>query len=277
LGREIRIKMSSGKKRERRRPDVKHAAAHNLVMGRRALGEILRHCPRQIEAVFAAGSAEHSKSCDKLVSEAGRCGISWNWTAAEELSLLAGSDSHQGLVAVLKDRASLTLKDLMREESGRTASLLLMADSVFDPQNLGALVRAAECFGAAAVLWSRNRGCGMSPVVRKAAVGATELLNCIQVNNLVESLKKIKEHGYWAVAADAGSDALPLEGFEFPKKVVVVVGSEGKGISRLALEVCDFRVKIGMSGKIESLNVSQATAIILYAYMSQIRAVPILQ
>jgi 23S rRNA (guanosine2251-2'-O)-methyltransferase len=135
---------------------------------------------------------------------------------------------------------------------------------VYDPQNLGALMRAAECFGAAAMVWSRNRGCGLTPVVTKASVGASELLDLIEVSNLADAIRRFKDAGYWIVAADMDPQAEDLQTFQFPAHTVLVMGSEGSGLRELTRRSADSLVRIVTPGRIGSLNVSQATAVILH-------------
>ena len=241
-----------------------------LVIGRRALQEIVRHACERIERVFVAdGRAERSSGFTALLDEIEQSGVVCRAVCDEELDNLAHTSSHQGFVVILKERSACDFKSFLKECKELDEGLVLMLDSVFDPQNLGAILRAAECFGADAVIWSRNKGCGLSPSATKAAAGASELVRCFQVSNLVESLKKIKHAGFWAVATDAGTGAQSLHGFDFSQKTVLAIGSEGKGLSPLLLKECDFRVKIPMLGKIESLNVSQAAATFLYAYRAQ--------
>ncbi|NLF24193.1 MAG: 23S rRNA (guanosine(2251)-2'-O)-methyltransferase RlmB [Deltaproteobacteria bacterium] len=239
-----------------------------LLIGRRALREVLRHAPGRIERVCVAeGKGDRSGSFQEIMDEVKRLGIDYVRLSAEELDAMAGGASHQGFVAELGERPGLDLKGFLEKRGRSDRSVVVMLDSVFDPQNLGAILRAAECFGADAVLWSWNRGCGwVSPAAVKASAGASELVTWVRISNLVESLKKLKSAGYWAVAADATYGAQDLRDFTFPEKTVLVVGSEGAGLSPLLLKECDFKVKIPMFGKIESLNVSQATAIFLFAY-----------
>lgn len=233
------------------------------VAGRNSVRELLRssNVSRAKKMFVARGT----KGAEELQRLAIKHRIPVEETHKSKLSSLVGSDSHQGVVLLASPPQSENFRDFVERMSEEPSSLLLALDAVYDPQNLGSILRAAECFGVDGVLWSRNRGAGVTPVVTKASVGATELVNILQVSNLSQSLQKLKDAGYWIVVADGSSDSEPLTGFSFPEKAVIVLGSEGEGVSSLLLKQADFRIQIPMSGSIDSLNVSQAAAVFLFA------------
>lgn len=181
----------------------------------------------------------------------------------EQLSRLVHSDSHQQLVAELSPKSPLLLDDFLASAARKEKSLVLLLDSIFDPQNLGALLRAAECFGVDAVVWSKNRGVDITPVVTKASVGASELVPLIKVSNLAQTAERFQKSDYQILAAALGDGAIPLERYTRQDKVVLMVGSEGKGLQPLLLKRADEILYIPMQGRIQSLNVSQATSIFL--------------
>ena len=147
-----------------------------------------------------------------------------------------------------------------------------MLDSIMDPHNFGAILRAAECFGVDAVLWSKNRGCDITPVVAKVSVGASELLPLVPVSNLAQALERLKDAGVWSIAADVSPEAQPIDQFEFPTKSLILLGSEGEGLQPLLLREAEFKITIPLHGKIDSLNVSQAAAVMLAAARRAARA-----
>lgn len=234
-----------------------------LIMGKNCVSEVLKESPERVESIFLSNE-------ETLRSEIDRANIPFHVKRKQELSDLVDSDSHQGVVARVKEKKPQTLFDFLQEPQKKTNSLVLALDSIFDPQNLGSLLRAAECFGVDAVLWSKNRGSSMTPVVAKASVGASELVQTIQVSNLVESIKKMKEADYWCVTAELGERSQSLYHFEFPEKTVLVMGSEGKGLQKLVSRQADFKVFIPMAGRIDSLNVSQAASVFLSHWKKQI-------
>jgi len=238
-----------------------------LVMGRNCIEELLKHVPQRIREVFIAESSGSSPQARRgtlreLVEQAGvpirECG-------RHELDQMVQSDSHQGVVARVTPRGFLSFDDLVERARVDEPIKILALDGVLDPQNIGAILRAAECFGVDAVMWSKNRAAPLGPVVSKVSVGASELVPLCLVPNLHRAVEALKEVGVWSVGAVVAPEATELLQFEAPKKWVLVMGSEGEGIQRLIEENLDFRVYIRMFGEISSLNVSQATAVMLHA------------
>jgi 23S rRNA (guanosine2251-2'-O)-methyltransferase len=238
-------------------------------MGRNTIREVLRHSPERILKAYVAESSSGSEERRQMIQSLEEHEIDIEHLSMSELTALVESESHQSFAAVLKPRPAIDLKEYLEASAGRERSLILMLDSIYDPQNLGALLRAAECFGADAVVWSRNRGADFSPAVSKASAGCSEIITTLQVGNLVEAIRRFKEAGYWVVASDVDTGAATLNSFDFPARCVLLMGSEGEGIQPLALRECDFRVYIEMFGRIDSLNVSQASAVFLSAYRRQ--------
>jgi 23S rRNA (guanosine2251-2'-O)-methyltransferase len=240
-------------------------------MGRQCLREVLRHAPERVCRVLVA-QHKHSRGGEDrqaLLDELARSGVPVEYTSRSELTGLLGSDSHQSFAAVVTPPQAEDLRTFLQRTDAETPGVVLVADSVSDPHNLGAILRTAECFGVDAVMWSTNRGCGFTPVVAKASVGASELLRILEVSNLAESVGRLKEAGYWLVAADVSGDALDLAHFEFPARTVLVVGAEDRGPRQRLRQLADFIVKITMCGQIDSLNVAQATAVLLHGYRRQ--------
>jgi len=236
----------------------------HLIMGIHAITEVLLYAPhRFIRVLTAMPKAEGRKS--ELIELCMKKNIPVAIASFDALTKMAGSDSHQSFVAEIKDREFLALKDFLLQEH----SLVLMLDQIFDPQNFGALLRSAECFGADAAIFSKNRGSDLSPVVAKASCGASELLTLIRVANLAEAVSQFQEAGFEAVAALLNPQAKSLSQFHFPQKTLLIVGSEGEGIQPLIQKRANHAVYIPMQGKIQSLNVAQATATLLYAYTAQ--------
>lgn len=236
-----------------------------LVMGRNCLLELLQHRPERVREVFFAQLPEDVRAGrqHELHERVESLGISIRLCRREELDELVQSNSHQGVAARVAQRVFLTLEQLIEQVEGGEQIRIVALDGVLDPHNMGAILRAAECFGVDAVLWSRNRTAPLGPVVSKVSVGASELVPLCPVPNLHRALESLKKAGVWSIGAVVAPDATPLGSFEVPRKWVLVMGSEGEGIQRLVEENLDFRVYISMLGKVSSLNVSQATAVML--------------
>ncbi len=188
-----------------------------------------------------------------------------NMVSRDQLTELVGTESHQGFVVRVKPRKHWELDAVVSVGAQKQHSLILALDTIVDPQNFGAILRAAECLGVDGVVWSKNRGAPITPVVAKVSVGATELVRLCPISNLQRGLEHLKKEGYWIVGAAVGEGSESLDTFTFPERSVVVMGAEGEGLSHIIEDNLDFRVSIPMCGQIDSLNVSQATAVILAA------------
>lgn len=224
-------------------------------MGKHALEEVLKQNPKRFVEVYTY------KKEDPLIQELEKRGIKVQNTPKQKLASLVQSESHQGFVAKVHERELLTLKEFLKTAPEK--SLVLMCDAIQDPQNFGAILRAAECFGVDAVIYSTNRNVALTPVVSKASVGASELVPLIPVSNLADTLKKFQDSGYFSVVTEIFGKAQPLTNFEFPDQTLLIVGAEGPGIQPLLSKKADFHLYIPMKGSIDSLNVSQATAVLL--------------
>lgn len=245
----------------RGRPDTS-----NLLMGRNALRETIRRVPHRLERVYIAYLGEGASERQELLLAAQGAGIAVEQVPLERLTQMVGSDSHQGVVARLFPAPSRELRVFLQERAAAERSLLVMLDSIHDPQNLGTILRAAECFAADGVMLSSNRGTPITATVRKASVGASELVEVVTVANLAQACERLKDAGYWIVVADNAPGALSLNEFSFPQRAVLVLGSEGEGVHQLLRARADFAVKIPLFGDIDSLNVSQAAAVLLNHY-----------
>ncbi|MCB1106566.1 MAG: 23S rRNA (guanosine(2251)-2'-O)-methyltransferase RlmB [Chlamydiia bacterium] len=217
-----------------------------LIMGKHAIEEVVKRDPERIIEIYS-----HQKEHPFKVTVVPK----------QNLSKMVSSESHQGLVAKVKEREFLTPKEFLKGSPEK--SVVLMVDSIQDPQNFGAILRAAECFGTSGVIYSTNRNVGLTPVVSKASVGASEIVPLLPVSNLADTLKKFQEGGYFSVAAEVKKGAHMLTSFEFPEKTLLIMGAEGSGIQPILSKNSDFHVMIPMQGSIDSLNVSQATAVFL--------------
>ena len=263
-------RQESGRQAPSRREPTR--SAHDYIMGRSCLEEMLRHRPDRVLHVFLSEAREGARPSDgsrrnSLRSELNRLAISVSEVERRELDLMVSS--HQGVVAQVSQREFLRFEDLLEMARSMPFIRILALDGVLDPHNLGAILRAAECFGVDAVLWSKNRAAPLGPVVSKVSVGASELVPLCPVSNLHRALESLKEVGVWIVGALVSADATPLDTFEFPERCAVVMGAERDGIQHLIGKSLDFQVYIAMMGEVSSLNVSQASAVMLHAMAKQ--------
>ena len=233
----------------------------NFIIGKNCLREVLESQPQRLISIYSS----HPKH-DSLLQEFAKHKIYVSYVERKGLDVMAGSTSHQGYVAEVRDRAPCAVEDILEAAQQKTKSIVLMLDSIFDPQNMGAILRASECFGADGVILSKNRGCSITSTVTKTSVGASELVPIAQVSNLATTMQKMQQAGFWSVSAELSDKATKLSEFEYPEKTLLVLGSEGRGVQQLISKKADFHVYIPMKGRIDSLNVSQAASVFLYHY-----------
>lgn len=187
--------------------------------------------------------------------------------AREELTRLAKTAGHQGVVAVVRTREFLELEDLF---DGPEPRLLLALDGVEDPQNLGALLRTADASAVDGVLLTERRAAPLSAVAIKASAGAAEHVRIARVVNLVRALEQLKERNLWCVGLDERG-TIDYDEYDFTSNTVVVLGGEGDGLHDLVRKTCDHLLRIPMAGRVASLNVSAAGAVVLFEAARQRR------
>ena len=179
------------------------------------------------------------------------------------LDRLAGVKSHQGVVALGAEKKYAGLEDV-----ASTAELLVVLDGIEDPHNLGAIIRTAHAAGAGAVIIAERRAAGLTETVAKSAAGALEYIPVVHVVNISQTLRSLKDDGYFVYGLDENGDQ-PFDAIDWPRRTVIVMGGEGKGLHELVKRHCDALVRIPMAGEIASLNVSVATGIVLFAWRSR--------
>ena len=235
--------------------------ATRSLHGFHAVTARLRQQPDSIRELYVAAGRHDVRLRDLIArAEAARCPV--HAVPDERLREIAGTDRHQGVVAIVDAAAPhVTIDEVL--ESLTEPALLLVLDGVTDPHNLGACLRNADAFGAHAVIVPKDRAVGMNATVAKAASGAADTIPVITVTNLARTLRDLKESGVWILGADAGGESLFDADVGGP--VAWVLGSEGTGLRRLTRELCDRIVGIPIAGTVGSLNVSVAAGICLYA------------
>ena len=172
--------------------------------------------------------------------------------------------SHQGVIAFAAAREYSTVEDILKSAADKGEQpFIVIADDLTDPHNLGSVIRTANAAGAHGVIIPKRNSVGLSPVVEKTSAGALEFTPVARVSNLASTIEFLKKKNIWVVGADMdGSETIYTH--DFSGAVAIVVGSEGKGVSRLVREKCDFIVSIPMNGQINSLNASVAAALMMY-------------
>ena len=187
------------------------------------------------------------------------------------LDELTAEGVHQGVLVRLRDMQPVDLAAVAQRANG--ASLVVLLDRVTDPQNLGAVLRAAVAVGVDAVVLPRRRGALLSPGVHRASAGISFIAPVAAPQNLALAIKTLKESGYWVVAADTGEGSQPATAFDWPQKTALIMGSEGEGVAHLLRRESDFVVALPMDPRVESLNVGVACGALSYLWRRQWPAV----
>ncbi|HNZ50956.1 MAG TPA: 23S rRNA (guanosine(2251)-2'-O)-methyltransferase RlmB [Bacilli bacterium] len=176
---------------------------------------------------------------------------------------------HQGVIAEISGFPNYTLDQLISEKpKGKSLPLIVALDGLEDPHNLGAIIRTVEATSGDGVIFAKNRSVKLNATVAKVSTGAIFNVKCSEVVNLTQTLKYLKTKGYWVVGTDA-SAKINYSSLKYDFPMILVIGSEGKGISRLVLEQCDYLVSIPMMGVINSLNASVSAGILIYEIRKQ--------
>lgn len=217
--------------------------------------EYLREFLSDIQEVYLLPSLEGGP-VDQIARERN---IPVHYKSRDFFRTFSQGGNHQGVGAALRPFAYASLSRIIEQN----ANLLLVLDGILDPRNLGALLRTAEAVGVGGVILPKRRAAPVSPVVEKTACGATAYLPICQVENLARALAVIRAAGYWIIGLVPNSQKT-LYDLSLPQKIAVLLGGEEKGLHLLIRQNCDYLVKIPMRGKISSLNVSVAGAVVLY-------------
>ena len=233
----------------------------NLCWGRNSVLSMLETIPEACRKVYMATGSQRSFR-DDLLALAGPSAIEVVEAGGSYLDELTGGEKHQGVVAEVDMPRSLDLSELPDREG---PSLILAMDHLKDPHNFGAMIRSAEVAGAEGVIFPGRRSVGITGTVLKTSAGAAFRLPLFEVVNLVRSLEDLKKKGYWVVGLDHEAE-MDIWESPLPDRLVLVVGSEGEGLSRLTSERCDDLRRIPMTGKTGSLNASVASALGMFEW-----------
>lgn len=238
----------------------------DLIVGRNAVKEALK-AGRPADSLLVQ-RGERSGAVLPLIAECRERGIIVKEVDQKKLDFLCGHAHHQGVILIAAAHEYATVEDILaRAEEKGEAPFLVICDSLEDPHNLGAIIRTAECCGAHGVIIPERRSVSLSGVVSKTSAGALEYVPVARVTNLNAAIKDLKERNIWVIAADM--DGVPYKEADLTGAVALVIGSEGKGVSRLVKENCDMTVSIPMKGKINSLNASVAAAVLMFETASK--------
>jgi 23S rRNA (guanosine2251-2'-O)-methyltransferase len=240
-------------------PPSDRLPADELLFGRRPVLESLRS-GQSIQRVFIAAGLERSGALDEIRSRARHAGIPVAVMPRAEIDRLSDGGNHQGVVAHTARYRYAPLEEMLGSESPS----LLFLDGVTDPHNVGALIRSAGAAGLDGVVLPTRRSAGVTAAVRRVAAGAAEVVPVARVPNLGRALEEAKSAGVWVVGLDEAGEADVWSSNLLEPPVALVLGAEGKGLSRNVVAHCDGVVRIPMHGSIASLNVSVAGGIAMF-------------
>ena len=232
----------------------------DIVIGRNPVRELLAS-QRAIDKIFIQ-RGERTGSIIPLAAEAAARGIVTVEVEKQKLDAMCGGAAHQGIIALAAEKEYCEIADILTlaNEKGEKP-FVIVCDEINDPHNLGAIIRSADCLGAHGVIIPKRRAVGLSATVSKASAGALEGMLVAKATNISAAIDELKEAGLWVYAADM--DGTPYYELSFDSPTAIVLGSEGSGVSRLVREKCDFIASIPQYGKVNSLNVSNAAAILM--------------
>jgi 23S rRNA (guanosine2251-2'-O)-methyltransferase len=242
-----------------------------VLYGLHPVEEALKAGRRRFDHVLVARERGDAR-IESLVALCRASGVRVRQESREQLTQLAQTPAHQGVVALVRPQEFLSIEDLFAPIRPDTPRLLLALDGVEDPQNLGALLRVADGAGVDGVVLTERRAAPLSPAAVKASAGAAEHLRIARVVNLVRALEDLKRQNLWIIGLDEHGQT-DYDHFDLTGNCVLVLGREGAGLHDLVRRTCDHLLRIPMSGGVTSLNVSTAAAVVLFEASRQRRAV----
>src|ERR1700712_3737200 len=247
----------------------------DVLYGLHPVEEAIRAGVRQIDHVSGAREREARRDprFEAILELCRVAGIRVTAEPRDQLTRHVKTDTHQGIVAFLRERKFLALEDLLNAEPRQGSHFFLARDGVEDPHNLGALLRSADGAGVDGVVLPDRRSAPLSGVVAKTSAGASEHVKIARVTNLVRSLEQMKKANIWVLGLDERGTP-DYTAFDFNSDCVLVLGSEGTGLHDLTKKTCDHLLRIPMAGSVSSLNVSVAGAVVMYEALRQ-RSQPI--
>ena len=238
------------------------------LFGLHSVQAALDYSPNKIHKAWV-DTGRQDKRLTQAIDNLLDLGIEPEKVDRKKLDRLAENNNHQGIVIEVEMPSELSESDLKTAVENLTeTALFLVLDNVQDPHNLGACLRTADATGVHGVIITKDNATGITPTVCKVASGAAETVPVYQVTNLARTLRWLKGEGLWIMGA-AGETAQTIYSTDFSVPMALVVGTEGKGLRRLTKEQCDVLVSVPMLGKVESLNLSVATGILLYEAVRQ--------
>ena len=239
-----------------------------LIFGKNAVIEALEAGDRQFNKILISNNARGDIKIEKIKQLASQSGIVFQFVSKEKLNLLEPEGRHQGVIAQIAPIKYIELEDFIEKHRGNLTSVVVL-DGVEDSHNVGAIIRSCVCAGVDGIVLPSRRGVLINSTVEKTSAGAVNHIDIIKTNSLVNTIQKLKENDYWVIASDHHAEDNHYEIDYTDMNFVLIMGAEHAGISKSLLKLSDFKVKIPMLTNFNSLNVSNASAIILFEAVRQ--------
>ena len=239
----------------------------SLIIGRKPVLEAI-NSGEEIEQVYIL-YGQHGGIVEAIRIAAKKKGIKCNLIPLERFRLLTNNPNAQGVAAKKSEQKFYQLEEIISYSKKNKYPLLLILDSIQDTHNAGAIIRTAECSGVGGIILTKHNSAPINEIVIKTSAGATEHIKLCQVTNLAQTLKQLKEEGFWIIGSSLSEGSKVYTEVDYKIPLALVFGNEEKGIRRLTIDNCDLVIKIPMEGKIQSLNVSVSAGIILFEILRQ--------
>jgi 23S rRNA (guanosine2251-2'-O)-methyltransferase len=241
-----------------------------VLYGLHPVEEAVRSGARRLDSVVLARERSRDPRLDQLAQACRAAGVRVSLESRDQLTRLARTDAHQGALALVRERAFLTIEDLLAPTPALTQHyrFFLALDGIEDPHNLGALLRTADGAGVDGVILPERRSAPVTATVAKTSAGASEHVRIARVTNLVRALEQMKQANVWVLGLDERGTP-DYTAFDFSTDCVLVLGREGAGLHDLVKKTCDHLLRIPMAGQVSSLNVSVAGAVVMYEALRQ--------
>lgn len=237
------------------------------IFGRNTVLEALK-AGREVDKIMVAKDSKEG-SIKKIIALAKDKKIVVQFVEKAKIKEVSDSDAHQGVVALIAAYEYSSIEEMLAKAALKNKKpFILVLDEINDPHNLGSIIRTAEAVGVDGVIIGKRRAVGLTAVVAKTSAGALEYMPVAKVTNISQAIDTLKKEGLWVTGADLSGEKNHYDS-DLKGAIALVIGNEGKGISRLVKEKCDFLVKLPMDGQIASLNASVAAAVLMYEVYRQ--------
>ena len=241
---------------------------NTFIYGKNAVIEALEAGSREFNRILISNTSRSDEKIEKIKELAKSQGIIFQFVGKEKLNQIAQEARHQGVIAQISPVKYVELDDFIEKNSHKLSSVVIL-DGVEDSHNLGAIIRSAVYAGVDGIILPSRRGVLVNSTVEKTSAGAVNHISIIKVNSIVNAVQKLKDSNYWVIASDHHADDNYYDIDYTNMNFALIMGAEHAGISKSLLKLSDFKVKIPMLTNFNSLNVSNATAIILFESVRQ--------